>query len=69
LTHRAPVGAWERTLRKSGPLAARDIKTVRERGRNIEKVTEAVGLSDNLLVVELDVDEPRGCASRGQKLR
>src|SRR5229473_8187160 len=27
-------------------------------GRNIEKVTEAVGASDNLLVVKLDVTEP-----------
>src|SRR5258706_10593623 len=27
-------------------------------GRNIEKVTEAVGASDNLLVVRLDVTEP-----------
>jgi NAD(P)-dependent dehydrogenase (short-subunit alcohol dehydrogenase family) len=28
-------------------------------GRNIEKVTEAVGASDNLLVVKLDVTDPR----------
>ncbi len=27
-------------------------------GRNIEKVTEAVGASDNLLVVKLDVTDP-----------
>ena len=28
-------------------------------GRNIDKVTEAVGASDNLLVVKLDVTDPR----------
>jgi NAD(P)-dependent dehydrogenase (short-subunit alcohol dehydrogenase family) len=32
-------------------------KTVATR-RNIEKVTEAVGASDNLLVVKLDVTDP-----------
>jgi len=38
-------------------LAAR-YKTVAT-GRNIEKVTEAVGASDNLLVVKLDVTDSR----------
>src|SRR5204863_6273551 len=37
-------------------------------GRNIEKVTEAVGASDNLLVVKLDVTEP-GDAQAAVKAR
>ena len=35
-------------------------------GRDIKKVTEAVGASDNLLVVKLDVTNPGRRASRGQ---
>jgi NAD(P)-dependent dehydrogenase (short-subunit alcohol dehydrogenase family) len=35
-------------------------------GRNVEKVTDAVGASNDLLVVRLDVTEPSGRAGRGQ---